>query len=73
MLHEIKLVDPAVELAYRRRKSDQRLLFFRDPLKRFGETLNGLPAGTLDAFYAENFIDMMGNGLEPELRRPNSM
>ena len=45
----------------------------RNPLKRFGETLNGLPAGTLDAFYAENFIDMMGNGLEPELRRPNSM
>jgi hypothetical protein len=43
----------------------------RNPLKRFGETLDGLPPATLDAFYAENFIDMMGNGLPPELRRPN--
>jgi hypothetical protein len=42
----------------------------RNPLKRFGESLDGLPASAQEAFYAENFIDMMGEGLAPELRRP---
>ena len=42
----------------------------RNPLKRFGETLAGVSALAQDAFYAENFIDMMGEGLAPELRRP---
>ena len=43
----------------------------RNPLKRFGETLNGLPQATLDGFYAENFIDMMGNGLAPGTAPPS--
>ena len=41
----------------------------RNPLKRFGETLEGLPQTAVDGFYAENFIDLMGEGLAPELRR----
>ena len=44
----------------------------RNPLKRFAESLNGLPPAALDGFYAENFIDMMGSGLAPELRRPSA-
>ncbi len=43
----------------------------RNPMKRFGESLKGLSEPTLDAFYADNFIDMMGEGLAPELRRPH--
>ena len=39
-------------------------------MKRFGESLEGLSDSALDGFYAENFIDLMGNGLAPELRRP---
>ncbi|MDA7775258.1 amidohydrolase, partial [Pseudomonadales bacterium] len=42
----------------------------RNPLKRFGETLGELSRSAVDGFYAENFIDMMGEGLAPELRRP---
>ena len=42
----------------------------RNPLKRFGESLEGLSQSAIDGFYAENFIDMMGEGLAPELRRP---
>lgn len=42
----------------------------RNPMKRFGETLEGLSQTAVDAFYADNFIDMMGEGLAPELRRP---
>ncbi|MEE2893361.1 MAG: amidohydrolase family protein [Pseudomonadota bacterium] len=40
----------------------------RNPLKRFGETLEGLPESAVDAFYAGNFVDLMGEGLAPELR-----
>ena len=42
----------------------------RNPLKRFGETLTDLPPAAINGFYAENFIDMMGDGLATELRRP---
>lgn len=42
----------------------------RNPLKRFEEALKGLPSSALDGFYADNFIDLMGEGLAPELRRP---
>lgn len=42
----------------------------RNPLKRFGETLEGLSVPAVDGFFAENFIDLMGEGLAPELRRP---
>ena len=42
----------------------------RNPMKRFGESLDGLPQSAQDGFFANNFIDMMGEGLAPELRRP---
>ena len=45
----------------------------RNPVKRFSETLEGLSPAALDAFYADNFIDMMGEGLAPELRRPDHL
>jgi uncharacterized protein len=42
----------------------------RHPLKRFDETLQGLPASARQRFYADNFIDLMGAGLAPALRQP---
>jgi len=32
--------------------------------------LQGCSATAVNAFYADNFIDLMGEGLTPELRRP---
>ena len=45
----------------------------RNPLKRFDEDLAGLSPAIQDAFYADNFINMMGDGLAPELRRPEHL
>jgi predicted TIM-barrel fold metal-dependent hydrolase len=42
----------------------------RNPLKRFGDSLAGMPAGAVDRFYAGNFIDLMGESLAEDLRRP---
>jgi predicted TIM-barrel fold metal-dependent hydrolase len=42
----------------------------RNPLKRFDDSLAGLSAHARDRFYRENFIDLMGSGLAPDLRRP---
>jgi predicted TIM-barrel fold metal-dependent hydrolase len=42
----------------------------RNPLKRFNDSLDGLPARAVDRFYCENFIDLMGEGLAADLRRP---
>jgi len=42
----------------------------RHPLKRFDETLQGRSADEVQRFYVDNFIDLMGAGLAPELRRP---
>ncbi len=42
----------------------------RNPLKRFDQSLVGCTTGELDAFYAGNFIDLMGAGLAEDLRRP---
>lgn len=42
----------------------------RHPLKRFDEVLAGCNAEQRRRFYSENFIDMMGPALAPELRRP---
>jgi predicted TIM-barrel fold metal-dependent hydrolase len=42
----------------------------RAPLKRFDEALNDTPAAARQRFFAENFIDLMGEGLPRELRRP---
>jgi predicted TIM-barrel fold metal-dependent hydrolase len=42
----------------------------RNPLKRFDETLQGCSPEEISGFYADNFIDLMGEGLSAELRRP---
>jgi predicted TIM-barrel fold metal-dependent hydrolase len=42
----------------------------RNPLKRFGDSLTGTPASAVERFYADNFIDLMGEGLAADLRRP---
>ncbi len=43
----------------------------RNPLKRFDESVAGLPAGAIERFYRHNFVDLMGEGLAPELRHAN--
>lgn len=39
----------------------------RNPLKRFGEALEGIPAENQRRFHRDNFIDLMGAGLDPSL------
>ncbi len=45
----------------------------RNPLKRFDASLEGAPAPTVTRFYSENFIDLMGEGLAEDLRRPAAL
>jgi predicted TIM-barrel fold metal-dependent hydrolase len=45
----------------------------RNPLKRFNDSLANTSAGAVDRFYCENFIDLMGNGLAEDLRRPRHL
>jgi uncharacterized protein len=45
----------------------------RNPLKRFNDALEGTPKAAVDRFYRENFIDLMGEGLSPDLRRPKHL
>ena len=45
----------------------------RNPLKRFGDSLVGTAPAAQDRFYAENFIDLMGEGLAADLRRPRHL
>ena len=42
----------------------------RNPLKRFNDSLVGRSQAEIDGFYRENFIDLMGEGLAADLRRP---
>lgn len=42
----------------------------RNPLKRFDDSLAGTTPAAVSAFYADNFIDLMGEGLAEDLRRP---
>ncbi|MBI1251857.1 MAG: amidohydrolase family protein [Alphaproteobacteria bacterium] len=42
----------------------------RNPLKRFDSSLEGASAAAREAFFAGNFIDLMGQGLAADLRRP---
>ena len=42
----------------------------RHPLKRFDEALQGCSEQAQRRFYADNFVDLMGAGLAPALRRP---
>ena len=45
----------------------------RNPLKRFGDSLSGTPREAVDRFYAGNFIDLMGEGLAADPRRPRHL
>ncbi|MDB5475467.1 MAG: putative Amidohydrolase [Phenylobacterium sp.] len=39
----------------------------RNPLKRFNDSLEGVAEATRRGFYRDNFIDLMGRGLDPAL------
>jgi hypothetical protein len=41
----------------------------RNPMKRFEDALAATPESARQRFYCDNFIDFMGEGLAPELRR----
>jgi predicted TIM-barrel fold metal-dependent hydrolase len=45
----------------------------RAPLKRFEESLAGASATARRRFYSDNFIELMGAALAPELRRPTHL
>lgn len=47
----------------------------RDPMKRFKASMAAanVPQSSVDAFLRENFIDMMGEGLAPDLRYPKRL
>jgi predicted TIM-barrel fold metal-dependent hydrolase len=45
----------------------------RNPLKRFNDSLVHTPARAIERFYCDNFIDLMGEGLAAELRRPKHL
>lgn len=42
----------------------------RNPLQRFDASLKGASQRAIDRFYCDNFIDLMGEGLAADLRRP---
>ncbi|HEY5337163.1 MAG TPA: hypothetical protein VIJ85_03080, partial [Rhizomicrobium sp.] len=42
----------------------------RNPLKRFNDSLAQTSAHAVERFYCDNFIDLMGEGLATDLRRP---
>ena len=45
----------------------------RNPLTRFDQSLEALPQSAINGFYSDNFINLMGEGLAPELRRPKRL
>jgi uncharacterized protein len=45
----------------------------RNPLKRFNDSLAATTARAVDRFYCDNFIDLMGEGLAADLRRPKHL
>jgi predicted TIM-barrel fold metal-dependent hydrolase len=45
----------------------------RNPLKRFNDSLAKTPARAVERFYCDNFIDLMGEGLTSDLRRPKHL
>jgi uncharacterized protein len=42
----------------------------RNPLKRFNDSLAHTAPRAVERFYCDNFIDLMGNGLAQDLRKP---
>ncbi len=45
----------------------------RNPLKRFDDSLAGASQNTIDRFFRDNFVDLMGAGLAQSLRRPRHL
>jgi predicted TIM-barrel fold metal-dependent hydrolase len=45
----------------------------RNPLKRFNDSLASSSPRAVDRFYCDNFIDLMGEGLASDLRRPKHL
>jgi len=45
----------------------------RNPLKRFNDSLSNASPRAVDRFYCDNFIDLMGEGLAADLRRPKHL
>jgi predicted TIM-barrel fold metal-dependent hydrolase len=45
----------------------------RNPLKRFNDSLSQTDARTRERFYCDNFVDLMGEGLPKELRKPQGL
>ena len=45
----------------------------RNPLKRFNDSLANSSSRAVDRFYCDNFIDLMGQGLAADLRRPKHL
>jgi predicted TIM-barrel fold metal-dependent hydrolase len=45
----------------------------RNPLKRFNDSLSSTSSHAIDRLYCDNFIDLMGDGLAPDLRRPKHL
>jgi predicted TIM-barrel fold metal-dependent hydrolase len=41
----------------------------RNPMKRFEDSLAGIAEDAKRRFYCDNFVDLMGAGLAPELRQ----
>jgi hypothetical protein len=41
-------------------------------LKRFDDSLGGSSTSAVGRFFADNFIDLMGEGLAEDLRRPQT-
>jgi predicted TIM-barrel fold metal-dependent hydrolase len=44
----------------------------RDPLKKFNRSLEGMSETAKRKFYRDNFIDLMGKGLDPDLHDVSS-
>jgi predicted TIM-barrel fold metal-dependent hydrolase len=44
----------------------------RNPIKRFEEAMRATSEPAKRRFYCDNFIDLMGNGIAPELRGPRA-
>lgn len=45
----------------------------RNPLKRFNDSLTQTSPEAVTRFYCDNFIDLMGEGLSADLRRPQGL
>jgi predicted TIM-barrel fold metal-dependent hydrolase len=45
----------------------------RNPLKRFNDSLEGLPMNVQQKFFRDNFIDLMGAGLDESIHDHPSM